>query len=290
MAEFWDKVVNVFNNIFSSPLLLLRDVLDISLIAIMIYFSLKFIRDKRAAQLLKGIVLFVALLYITKIFSLSGTYWILNKVLEFGVLAILIVFQPELRSVLEAVGRKGFKLSKLKRESNLVVDENVVALEQFCNAVDRLSKTKTGALIVFEKETKLGEIIKTGIGLDSSIVSELMCNIFFNKAPLHDGAVIIRNFKIIAAGCFLPLSTKAIASDLGTRHRAAIGMSEVSDAVVVIVSEETGIISVASEGNLRRNLTPDELLKRLKKEFIQENEEKKTFSLSKSERRKSNEK
>ena len=268
MAEFWSNVGSFFVNLFSSPLILLLDIIDIAILALMIYYVLRFIKDTRAAQLLKGIVLLIAFLYLSKLLNLTGTHFILNKTIEYGVLAMLIVFQPELRSVLESIGRKGFNISKIKKDRLMNFDESEYAVDQLCDAVDRLSRTKTGALIVIERETKLGEIIKTGISLDSTIVSELLCNVFFNKAPLHDGAVIIRDFKIRAAGCFLPLSTRSIGNDLGTRHRAAIGISEVSDAVVIVVSEETGIISVACEGTFKRNFTAETLRSRLKNDLL----------------------
>lgn len=268
MAEFWSNVGSFFVNLFSSPLILLLDIIDIAILALMIYYVLRFIKDTRAAQLLKGIVLLIAFLYLSKLLNLTGTHFILNKTIEYGVLAMLIVFQPELRSVLESIGRKGFNISKIKKDRLMNFDESEYAVDQLCDAVDRLSRTKTGALIVIERETKLGEIIKTGISLDSTIVSELLCNVFFNKAPLHDGAVIIRDFKIRAAGCFLPLSTRSIGNDLGTRHRAAIGISEVSDAVVIVVSEETGIISVVCEGTFKRNFTAETLRARLKNDLL----------------------
>ncbi len=273
MAEFLSNIGSFFSNLISSPWLLLLDILDIAILSLMIYYVLKFIKDTRAAQLLKGIIILIALLYISQLLKLTGTHFILNKTIEYGMLAMLIVFQPELRSVLETIGRKGLNITKIKKDRMMNFDESDYAVDQLCDAVDRLSKTKTGALIVIERETKLGEIIKTGISLDCAIVPELLCNIFFNKAPLHDGAVIIRDFRIHAAGCFLPLTTRSIGNDLGTRHRAAIGISEVSDAVVVVVSEETGIISVACEGDLRRDFTSDTLRTKLKKDMLSSHEE-----------------
>ena len=273
MAEFLSNIGSFFSNLISSPWLLLLDILDIAILSLMIYYVLKFIKDTRAAQLLKGIIILIALLYISQLLKLTGTHFILNKTIEYGMLAMLIVFQPELRSVLETIGRKGLNITKIKKDRMMNFDESDYAVDQLCDAVDRLSKTKTGALIVIERETKLGEIIKTGISLDCAIVPELLCNIFLNKAPLHDGAVIIRDFRIHAAGCFLPLTTRSIGNDLGTRHRAAIGISEVSDAVVVVVSEETGIISVACEGDLRRDFTSDTLRTKLKKDMLSSHEE-----------------
>ena len=232
-----------------------QDVVDIAIVAIIIYYVLKFIRDTRAAQLLKGIILIVILFQLAQGFNLEATSYILNSTLEFGILAVIIVFQPELRTLLERIGRSGNGktipfFAADKKQSNAEVSENISSI---VDAVSDMSATKTGALIVLERTTKLGEVINT--------------NIFYPKAPLHDGAVIIRDGRIMAAGCFLPLSTKKLDNDLGTRHRAGIGVSEISDAVVILVSEETGIISVAKEGQLQRRLTPDALRVLLTKEL-----------------------
>ena len=200
---------------------------------------------------------------------------------------MLIVFQPELRAGLERVGRKGLNsISKFGIDSE--TNEKIKAINELCDACANLSATKTGALIVIEKETKLGDIAKTGIELDAAISKELVMNIFYPKAPLHDGAIIIRNFRIIAGGCFLPLSTRNVASELGTRHRAAIGVYEVSDTIVIVVSEETGIVSIASGGDLTRRVTPEALKKYLEKAFmIQKHEKKKDiFSRFRKEKRK----
>ncbi|PWM46622.1 MAG: TIGR00159 family protein [Clostridiales bacterium] len=277
MNQFFTEVITFFQSTFSNPILLVFDLLDIALIAVLIYFVIRFIRDTRAAQLLKGIILLVVLLQVTRWFNLTASAYILSQVLEFGVLAMLIVFQPELRSVLERVGRKGLNsISKLGADNE--TDEKLNAINELCDACANLSATKTGALIVIEKDTKLGDIAKTGIEIDASISKELVMNIFYPKAPLHDGAVIVRNFRVIAAGCFLPLSTRSVASELGTRHRAAIGVSEVSDTLVIVVSEETGIISIATGGTLTRRITPEALKKQLENAFIlQKGEKKKEF-------------
>ncbi|MBO5248988.1 MAG: diadenylate cyclase CdaA [Clostridia bacterium] len=246
-----------------------QDVVDIAIVAIIIYYVLKFIRDTRAAQLLKGIILIVILFQLAQGFNLEATSYILNSTLEFGILAVIIVFQPELRTLLERIGRSGNGktipfFAADKKQSNAEVSENISSI---VDAVSDMSATKTGALIVLERTTKLGEVINTGTKVDAAIVSDVITNIFYPKAPLHDGAVIIRDGRIMAAGCFLPLSTKKLDNDLGTRHRAGIGVSEISDAVVILVSEETGIISVAKEGQLQRRLTPDALRVLLTKEL-----------------------
>ncbi len=243
MAEFFNGIWSSMINLFSNPLSLILDVLDIAIISFLIYTTIKFIRDTRAAQLLKGIVLLFVILIVTNWVGLTGTHYILNTFLEFGVLALIIVFQPELRSALEQVGRNGI-FQAISQKTHMLEDDNedkYIAIDAICNAISSLSATKTGALIVMEDKTRVGDIIRTGTRIDANISPEILLNIFYPKAPLHDGAVIIRDFKITAAGCFLPLSTKRVASDLGTRHRAAIGMSENSDAIIIVVSEETAI-------------------------------------------------
>lgn len=254
-----------------------QDIVDIAIVAIIIYYVLKFIRDTRAAQLMKGIIIIVLLYQLANIIDLQATSFILNSTLEFGILAVLIVFQPELRSLLERIGRSGNKgnlpfFTTEKKQTDAEIADNITNI---VDAVSNMSATKTGALIVVERTTKLGEVINTGTTVDASIVCDVIMNIFYPKAPLHDGAMIIRDGRIKAAGCFLPLTTKKFDSDLGTRHRAGIGVSEISDAVVILVSEETGIISVAIEGNLQRRLTPDALQALLTKELGTEEKRKK---------------
>lgn len=276
MTEFFENIAAYFAELSSTPLLIVQDMLDIFLLALMIYAVLRFIRDSRASQLLRGIILLVLILEVTKLLNLTGSHYILSRMLEYGVLALLIVFQPELRSVLERVGRKSFSLNTLFSGSAAKQEEEKLQqIDSICNAVANLSATKTGALIVLERETKLGELAATGICLDADISAELIQNIFFPNASLHDGAMLIKNGRIHCAGCFLPLSSREVSSDLGTRHRAAIGVSEISDATVLVVSEETGIISVAENGTLTRRLTPDALRAKLIRIFLPKKPEKK---------------
>lgn len=246
-----------------------QDTIDIAIVAIIIYYVLKFIRDTRAAQLMKGIILLILLFQLAKLMNLQATSQILNSTLEFGILAVLIVFQPELRTLLERIGRSGkgtnlFFFTTEKKQTDAEIEANITNI---VDAVSNMAATKTGALIVVERTTKLGEVINTGTKVDAAVSSDLIMNVFYPKAPLHDGAMIIRDGRINAAGCFLPLTTKKVDSDLGTRHRAGIGVSEISDAVVILVSEETGIISVAMEGNLQRRISPDALKGLLFKEL-----------------------
>ncbi len=229
------------------------DVIDIIIVAFLFYWVFTFVRDRRAGKLLVGIVFLVVLLLISNLLDMHALNFILTNMFSVGIVAIVIVFQPELRSALEKVGGESLKNFKGRMDS----DEAAVirsAVSEVSKAAEDLSHTRTGALIVFERTTRLGDYIRTGTTVDAVTSSFLLGNIFFNKAPLHDGAVIIREGRVHAAGCFLPLSNSDdIIKDLGTRHRAAIGMSENSDAIVLVVSEENGIISVAVDGELKRN-------------------------------------
>jgi diadenylate cyclase len=241
----------------------IADVFDIIIVAFVFYYLFKFVRERRAGKLAIGVLFLIVMLFISELANMRATYFILKNVVNVGLIALLIVFQPELRSMLEKMGSeplKGFR-GKL---NNSAVTEYRAAIGELTAAVDRLSESKTGARIVIEGSTKLGDVIKTGTVVDAQISSFLIGNIFFNKAPLHDGAVIIRGLRILAAGCFLPLSTNPdIIKDLGTRHRAGIGISENSDATVIIVSEETGTVSIAENGELKRGFTGAELEKYL---------------------------
>ena len=238
------------------------DIIDILIVAYIIYKLLAFIRDTRALQLLKGIGILFVVFQISVWLNLDTVNFILRNAMQVGIIAILIVFQPEFRRALEQVGRSSF--SKWFGEAEYVGQINSQSIAEIVRASEQLSKTRTGGLIVIERDTKIGEVISTGTQMSADVTAELLVNIFVPKTPLHDGAIVIRNNKIEAAACFLPLSqNKDLSKALGTRHRAGIGISEESDAVVVIVSEETGRISVAEMGEIRRNLTIDELHKYL---------------------------
>ncbi len=239
------------------------DVIDILLVAFLFYYTFRFVRERRAGKLLLGVVFLAVLLILSQIAEMRALNFILKNLFSVGLIAIVIVFQPELRSVLEKVGGESLRNFKVKMDSDTA---SVLkhAIGEVCVAAESLSQSKTGALIVFERGTKLGDNIRTGTVIDASTSSFLIRNIFYDKAPLHDGAVIIREGRVHAAGCFLPLSANTeIIKDLGTRHRAGIGMSENSDAVVVIVSEETGNITVAVDGGYKRNFDSKTLEKEL---------------------------
>lgn len=239
------------------------DIVDIAIVAFIVYQAFRLVRETRAEQLIKGILILIIMLQLSSWLGFNTMQYILENTMQLGFFALLIIFQPELRRGLERMGRgtAGRLLSFNNREE--VVESTV---EEVARAVDNLAKNKVGALICMERLTKLGDIIKTGTELNSKISAELLINIFVPNTPLHDGAVVIGSNKILAAACFLPLThNNDLSKELGTRHRAAIGLSENSDAVVIVVSEETGKISIALDGGLTRNLTVESLKKALYK-------------------------
>ena len=268
-----DSIISVLENIWRYlTLIRITDVLDISIMSFAIYKLLRLVRSTRAENILKGIVIFILALWLSSLLNLRGINYILSYVVEWGVLALFVVFQPELRRGLEQLGSKNIRLLRFltpeQRSTELekAIDQTVVACTE-------MSRSRTGVLIVFERSLVLNDMLRSGTELDARVSSELLKNIFFVKAPMHDGAVIIRNGRILGAGCMLPLSKNVnLSRDLGMRHRAGIGMSENSDAVVVIVSEETGSISVAIGGMLRRHLMPETLENILRNELMPQEE------------------
>jgi len=252
----------------------LTDIIDIAIVAFVIYKGVRLIRETRAEQLIKGIVILLVVTQVSEWLQLNAINFILKNTMQVGVTALLVVFQPELRRALEHVGRS--KFGNLFNFDENAENDIAKVIEEIAKAVQTLSQNRIGALIVIERDTKIGDIIRTGITLDSSISAELLVNIFVPNTPLHDGAAIIRENKIKAAACFLPLTqNQELSKELGTRHRAALGISENSDAVAIVVSEETGKISVALSGDLTRNLTVETLKKALNK-TLQPNRSKKT--------------
>lgn len=251
----------------------LTDYLDIALMAYGLYWLLKLVGDTKVERLGKGVIIFLFSLWLSHIFHLNGIYFILSHVVSLGVLALVVLFQPEIRRLLEQIGS-----SRLRSFNPFAKAQQVTAIEsaiaQTVLACTEMAKSRTGVLIVFERDMLLDHIARTGTIVDAQVSSELLKNIFFVKAAMHDGAVIIREGRLLAGGCMLPLSKNVnLSRDLGMRHRAGIGMSENSDAVVVIVSEETGAISVAIGGLLKRHLMPETLEKLLMKELIPQQEE-----------------
>ena len=261
------------------------DIIDILIVAFLIYKLIGFIRKTNSNKVAKGIVFLLLALWISDWLSLTVLHFILAKTVEVGLLALVILFQPELRRVLERVGSGNIMYFFRGNVQVQTVDSSITQTVLACTV---MSKSKTGALIVFERVNKLDNQINTGTIINSYTTAELMKNIFYDKAPLHDGAVIISEGRIAAAGCMLPLSNNPnLSRDLGMRHRAGIGMSEHSDAVVAIVSEETGAISVAVDGMLKRHLSPDTFEKILRNELIvedkldEENQHQKLFGFFK---------
>ena len=253
-----------------------RDLVDLLALSYIIYLLLKLIRETRAGQLIKGILLLVAGYFISSFLKLKVIKYILEKVLDIGFLAMIILFQPELRRVLEKFGRTklGVHFLGLGINSDELVQKWNVAIESICDSCVELSASCTGALIVVERQVRLGEQIETGTVLNALPSKEIFGNIFYPKTPLHDGAVIMRDGIILAAACFLPKpqNDAIINKKLGSRHRAAIGMSENSDAVIIVVSEETGQISVAMNGVLTRDYTREKLKQLLKAEIFNDSE------------------
>lgn len=251
----------------------ITDYLDVALMAYCCYLLLRLVRSTRAESLVKGILFFLFALWLSHAFGLNGIYFILSHMLDVGILALIVLFQPEIRRILEQVGSSKFR-SFLPFSAKQQVSAIESAIAQTVLACTEMSKSRTGLLIVFEREINLDEMARTGTIVDAQVSSELLKNIFFVKAAMHDGAVIIRDGRLLAGGCMLPLSRNVnLSRDLGMRHRAGIGMSENSDAVVVIVSEETGAISVAIGGLLKRHLMPETLEKLLVNELMPKPEE-----------------
>lgn len=258
IASWWEWMVSIAMNFQ------FKDAVDIIIVAFLIYGVVKLVRETRAGQLVKGLFLLVILFIISSYFNLVMVSRVLAYFFQFAFVAILIVFQPEIRKALEQVGRNnvGQSIAAVVTGRDRSYDRAQIrkAINAVVDGVSILQQLKMGALIVFERKTKLGDIIETGTQINCEPSGQIVGNIFFNKAPLHDGAMIIRDGMIHAAGCILPLTKNtSVSAELGTRHRAALGVSEESDAVVVVVSEETGQISVAVNGVLARRFTRDTL-------------------------------
>ena len=252
------------------------DLLDILLVAFVIYSIIKLIRETRAIQLAKGVILLAIVYLVVTLLDMQASEYIMSFIFGNLLLILVIIFSPEIRHALESVGRSSvssISFLNFKSGSDTILKEKIKnSINGVCKACADMSDKKIGALIVFEKDTILGEIAVTGTALDAEVSAELIGNIFFPKAPMHDGAAIIKDGRVISAGCILPLtSNNDVSSELGTRHRAAIGMSESSDALVVVVSEETGAISVAEKGRLRRNISDGDLREILMKSFVGDN-------------------
>lgn len=264
--------MDVLQSLLTTALSYLRlikvtDVLDMLVVAYVIYKGMALLRKSSAAQVGKAILFIVVTLWVSHQLNLNVVNFVLGKAMELGLLALVIVFQPEIRRFLEQIGSNNF--GDFWGLKEVPVTETETAIRETVAAYTVLSKDRVGALTVFERKNRLNAIIESGTMMDATVSSELMKNIFYPKAPLHDGAVVIRNGRLAGAGCMLPLSSNMnLSRDLGMRHRAGIGMSEHSDAIVAIVSEETGAISVASNGRLKRHLAPETLERLLRNELL----------------------
>jgi diadenylate cyclase len=246
---------------------LIIEFIDILLVTFVIYKLITLIRGTRAVQLLKGIMVIVGGWLLSSYFGLKTLSWLMSQAMTYGVLAVLIIFQPELRRALEQLGRGRLLFSR----SGYPDEERLTkVIGETIKSVQYMAKRRIGALIVFEKETGLSDYIETGTSIEGNATSELLINIFIPNTPLHDGAVIIRKDQIMAAGCYLPLSENPfISKELGTRHRAALGLSELTDSIAVVVSEETGHVSLSKNGEIHRDLTEEDLLEMLEQELRQ---------------------
>ncbi|GAA0222497.1 diadenylate cyclase CdaA [Metaclostridioides mangenotii] len=266
---FLNEIFNIITKISIS------DILDIIIVAYIFYKIFMFIKDTRAEQVFKGIILFMVIVQVSGILKLHTLNWLLNNTLEIGIIAA-VIFQPELRAGLERIGRT--RLSFFGKNINSSEEILNRTIEEIVESLYSLSRQKIGALIVMERDTKINEIINTGTVIDSEISRQLLINIFIPNTPLHDGAVVIRESRIKAAACFLPLTeTKDLSKDLGTRHRAGIGISEVSDCITLIVSEETGGVSIAKSGKLYRDISKERMTNILRSNLKVNTDEKSFF-------------
>ncbi len=256
------KILGYIHTLIDYPIKIVALIVDLSIVTYLVCKLIKMIKGTRAIQLIKGIAILIIANVLSDFLSLKILHYILNSVVTYGVLLFIVVFQPELRKTLEQMGSTSLKkFFDIEDE-----DPNLKSVDKIADAVEQMAKEKTGALIVFEKETNLGEIIHTGVPINADISKELIVNIFVPDTPLHDGAVIIKDNKIVAASCILPITDReGLDRSYGTRHRAGIGLSEISDAIIVIVSEETGKISIVLNGEINGDIQPEVLRKELRK-------------------------
>ena len=263
LYAFMDKYLSWIDK----PKIGVTDVIEIIIIAFVLYHIMVWVKNTRAWMLFKGIIVILIFLLIAALFQMNTILWLSGKVVNIAAIALVIIFQPELRNALERLGRKNFLTAffsfDFQKASTVRFSEKTIT--EIVKACYEMGKVKTGALIVIERDVMLNEYIRTGISLDSLVSSQLLINIFEHNTPLHDGAIIVRGDRIVAATCYLPMSDNMeLSKELGTRHRAAVGVSEVSDSMTIIVSEETGAVSLAVEGTLYRNIDADFLKSKLR--------------------------
>ncbi len=265
ISDIWNRLLGLFASYD-----FIIDTIDIMLVAFVVYKLIKFMRESRALNVLKGIIFILVGYFLINLFDMQASTYMFRLITDNFILVLIILFAPELRHALESVGRSRFSLIRIFgfRNSSATQNRQRKAVHAVCKACNDMSDEKIGALIVIEKEIELKDIVNTGTRIDAVVTKELIESLFFPNSPLHDGAVIIRNGKICAAGCILPLTQRtSISTDLGTRHRASIGVSEQCDAVVVVVSEETGQVSVVHKGVIERDVSSGVLLERLLSHF-----------------------
>lgn len=269
LRTFWKKAVSYLTLQMS-----LTDIIEIIIISVLIYYMLVWIKDTRAWMLLRGILVILAFVLLAVLFEMNTIVWIADKLFNVAMIAVVVIFQPEMRKALENLGRKNilvnlFNFDFNKVENGKFSDKTITELVKACY---EMGKVKTGALIVVEDEIVLTEYERTGIAVDGILTSQLLINIFEKNTPLHDGAVIVRGDRVVSATCYLPLTDSlSLSKDLGTRHRAAVGISEVSDSLTIVVSEETGKVSIALDGELYRNVDAEFLKNKLA--YIQKREQ-----------------
>lgn len=287
LSDIWIKLVSL---IYSYDFII--DTIDILIVAFLVYKLIKFLRESRALHVVKGVILVLVAYFIIKTLDMQASTYLFEMLMSSFILVLVILFAPELRHALESVGRSRFSVLRMlgfNNRNTASQNRQRKAVLEICKACNDMSEKKIGALIVIEREIALNEVISTGVKIDADVSKELIGSIFFPNSPLHDGAVIIRDGRVCAAGCILPLTQNTnISSDLGTRHRASIGVSEQSDAVVVVVSEETGQISVVNKGNLQRDVSDGVLIEYLTSYFApsaQEQPKKLTFYRNKGEKK-----
>ncbi len=263
----WGVFMSFIEYIFNFVKLInISDIVDIAIVAFIIYHLINWLRQTRAMQLVKGLLVIFIVMVISDLANFTVLNYVVSTLVQVGMFAIVVIFQPELRSLLERMGRSSvIKMIDFAKDKNKSYTDAERVCDEIVTAVMNMASQKTGALIVIERETKLGEI-KTGTHIDAIVTSQLLENIFSYNTPLHDGAVIIRDNRVLSAACFLPLTSNTnVSKELGTRHRAALGISEVSDALTIVVSEETGKVSIAVNGSLTRNVGKEPLKKALLK-------------------------
>ena len=287
LSDIWIKLVSL---IYSYDFII--DTIDILIVAFLVYKLIKFLRESRALHVVKGVILVLVAYFIIKTLDMQASTYLFEMLMSSFILVLVILFAPELRHALESVGRSLFSVLRMlgfNNRNTASQNRQRKAVLEICKACNEMSEKKIGALIVIEREIALNEVISTGVKIDADVSKELIGSIFFPNSPLHDGAVIIRDGRVCAAGCILPLTQNTnISSDLGTRHRASIGVSEQCDAVVVVVSEETGQVSVVNKGDLQRDVSDGVLIEYLTSYFApsaQEQPKKLTFYRNKGEKK-----